>query len=140
MTAVQILTRQTPGRHDWQDQVVAAMSAQPRSPAQASVQALLLRMIDVEQVKRPNAVECAEALSAVLDSLGGDPRTDSEAPEYDLVEAIEDRAKAARRGKAGSRGSIAGGSSPSHASDEAEGGKRDSRASGASTGEVTEDN
>ena len=154
MTGVQILTRQTPGRHGWQDQVNAAMDKHPKGPAQASVHKLLLKMIDVEQYKRPNAIECAEALSAVLDSLGGDPRTDSEAPEYDLVEAIEDRAKAARKVKSGSRGSIAAGSSLSHASDEAEGGgrsgssssgsnsgsKRDSRASGATTGEASEDN
>jgi len=119
MTAVQILTRQTPGRHDWQDQVNAAMSRQQSlglglslglggsglppgraAEAHAALRRLLLRMTDADQGLRPNAVECSAQLNAVLAALGGDPRTDPAAPDHDLVEDIEDRVKAARRAAA----------------------------------------
>ena len=97
MTAVQILTRQTPGRHDWQDQVVAAMAICSAGPAHASLQALLLRMVEADQLQRPNAIECASAVSSVMDSLGGDPRTDRQAPDFSLLEKIEDNVKSSRR-------------------------------------------
>ena len=127
MTAVQILTRQTPGRHGWQEQVVAALadatasgshgrdhipsakvrqggggagSSSPQrkeAAARAFLQTLLLGMTEKEQGRRPTAIDSARALNSIFDGLGGDPRTDMTSDEYDKLEIIEDRVKAARR-------------------------------------------
>ena len=106
MTAVQILTRATPGRLDWRNQVLRAIeqsveiSSKPRSQAHTRLQDLLLHMIEVEQARRPNALECAKAVDAIIESLGGDPRTQHSSPDYDTIEEIEDQIKKAKKAKA----------------------------------------
>lgn len=103
MTAVQILTRNAPERLHWQDQVIraigdgAATSATTSAASEASsaLEALLLRAVEKEQRMRPNAIEAAKEAQAIMDHLGGDPRTDSSAPEYEIMERIEDRVKQA---------------------------------------------
>ena len=105
MTAVQILTRATPGRLDWRNQVLRAIeqsvetTSKPRSQAHSRLQDLLLRMIEVEQARRPNALECAKAVDAIIESLGGDPRTQDSSPDYDSIEEIEEQIKKVKKAK-----------------------------------------
>jgi serine/threonine protein kinase len=105
MTAVQILTRRAPARHEWQSQVQRAVASaavpcenmrrEVFEDASSALQALLLRAVEEEQIRRPNAIEAAKSVLCIFDHLGGDPRTDSSAPEYDKMERIEDRVKQA---------------------------------------------
>jgi hypothetical protein len=129
MTAVQILMRATPGRLEWRNQVLRAIehsvesSSKPPSQAHTRLQHLLLRMIEVEQAQRPNAIECAKAVDSIIESLGGDPRIQQSSPDYDTIEEIEEQIKKAKKAKArasfASGGKNSKGNNPSTNSDSA---------------------
>ena len=106
MTAVQILTRKAPARHEWRNQVQRAVSGIPIprglskevfEAASSALQALLLRAVEEEQIRRPNAIEAAKSVISIFESLGGDPRTDTSAPDHDEIEIVENRVRQAMK-------------------------------------------
>ena len=102
MTAVQIMNRTPPGRHEWEAQIGSAIQkvCSPPTSASDSFKALLLKMVEVDEGKRPNAFECSAALSSITTSLGGDPRIDPTSRDYDLIEEIEDKIKGVKKAQA----------------------------------------
>jgi len=54
----------------------------------------------VEQGRRPNALECAKVVDGIIETLGGDPRTQPSSLDYDEIEEIEEHIKKAKKAKA----------------------------------------